>query len=279
MATPENRNPYVQAEPADPTRVRAFAIFFKRYMSISTIVVAALPIPVTSMGLIPTFSAQTKLLSVYASLFCFLTLGLIFYLRHQFARIMFHEHYFGMRGDRTVKFLRAGLIGLFPLLLIAASIVSVFQYNDVLVLNTRKIAEKPTVDEIKESLASGVVDRYPLGFSFTLPVLPEGEKDTNPRSFNNILKYTELDDIPYGSRLMLLYLAVFMTAEAAFILMALKEYLQDLVKLTEWDLIMGPRSAIHAEELEHPQDVHPTTEALRQPKLTEAIPDQENIKK
>lgn len=279
MAMPENRNPSVKAEPADPTRVRAFAIFFKRYMSISTIVVAALPIPVTSMGLIPTFSAQTKLLSVYASLFCFLTLGLIFYLRHQLARIMFHEHYFGTRGSQWVKFLRAGLIGLFPLLLITASIVSVFQYNDVLVLNSRKIAEKPTRIEVLESLEAGEKDRYPYGLSYTLPMLPAEEKDTNPRSFNNILKYTDLDDIPFGSRLMLLYLAIFMTAEAAFILMALKEYLQDLIKLTEWDLIMGPGKVIQAEEIEPPKDGQPIAEVLRQPELTEASPDQENVKK
>jgi len=66
MATPEN------AESVDPKRVRAFASFFKRYMSVSTLVVAALPIPVTALGAIPTFKAHTKLLSVYTPLFCFL---------------------------------------------------------------------------------------------------------------------------------------------------------------------------------------------------------------
>ena len=39
--------------------------------------------------------------------------------------------------------------------------------------------------------------------------------------------------------LMLYYVAIFLSAEAAFILMAIKEYLQDLVGLTETDVILG----------------------------------------
>jgi len=34
-------------------RVREFANFFKRYMSVSSVVAAALPVPVTAIGLIP----------------------------------------------------------------------------------------------------------------------------------------------------------------------------------------------------------------------------------
>jgi hypothetical protein len=84
-----------RTEPISPRRVISFAKFFKNYMSISTIVTAALPIPVTSFGLIPTFHAQTKLLSVYTSLFCFLILGFIFYIRHELARIMFESECYG----------------------------------------------------------------------------------------------------------------------------------------------------------------------------------------
>jgi hypothetical protein len=39
---------------------------------------------------------------------------------------------------------------------------------------------------------------------------------------------------------MLFYIAIFTCAEAAFILMAIKEYLQDLVGLSELELIRGP---------------------------------------
>src|SRR5690348_6082893 len=81
-------------EPTNPKRVRSFAIFFKNYMSVSTLVVAALPVPVTSLGFIPTFAAQKNLLSVYTSLFCFLLLGFVFYVRHSFARTMFPDAFF-----------------------------------------------------------------------------------------------------------------------------------------------------------------------------------------
>lgn len=43
--------------------------------------------------------------------------------------------------------------------------------------------------------------------------------------------------IPYGTSLMALYLSMFICAECAFILMAIKEYLQDLLGITEHDLI------------------------------------------
>jgi hypothetical protein len=217
-----------EALPTKPERVIAFANFFKRYMSVSSVVVASLPIPVTSLHLIPTFTAQTKLLSVYTSLFCFLTLGFIFYSRHQLARLMFPE-YFDQEVSLTSsgsdeenrmwikrdnrrrmrrKIWREFIVGL-PLLFIAASLVATFQYNDVLNLNVQKIA------------------------------LASIKPGAGLRDFRDILEHTDLMNIEYGSRLMILYIAIFVTAEAAFIMMAIKEYLQDIVGLTEMDLIKG----------------------------------------
>ncbi len=225
--------------PIDPKRVKAFARFFKSYMSVSSLVVASLPIPVTSFGLIPTFSAQTKLLSVYASLFCFLILGFIFYGRHRLARWMFPEYFDRdqldyvlrtafpattpgeiaerVRGEKRKHRRRARrrtAITVLPLVLIAASLVSVFQYNDVLILNVREIA-----------VARG-----------------SRADDTS----KTILQQTDLNGIKYSSRLMILYLAIFLTAEAAFVIMAIKEYLQDLVGLTEMDLIRGYKEIVEA---------------------------------
>src|SRR6266446_3263998 len=77
--------------PSDPKRVRAFASFFKNYMSVSSIVVAALPIPVTAFGALPMFADYKSSLSTFTSLFCFLVLGFIFYVRHALARWMFPE--------------------------------------------------------------------------------------------------------------------------------------------------------------------------------------------
>jgi hypothetical protein len=45
--------------------------------------------------------------------------------------------------------------------------------------------------------------------------------------------------IPFGSRFIQLYLLAFLSAEAAFIFMDIREYLQDLVGFSELDLIRG----------------------------------------
>lgn len=78
-----------------------------------------------------------------------------------------------------------------------------FQYHDVLNLSVKAIADF----------------RSKYGYL---------EATNNKR----ILEETGLDQIEYGSRLMILYIGVFVTAEAAFIMMAIREYLQDLVGLT-----------------------------------------------
>ena len=197
-----------RTEPISPKRVISFAKFFKDYMSVSTLITAALPIPVTAFNLIPTFHAQTRLLSVYTSLFCFLILGFIFYIRHELARIMFPA-YFGKakRAPRLNKLWRLG-IGFLPLFLIAMSVVAAFQYNDVLNLNAAPIIK-----------------------NWTAPTAPAP-------TFGEVLEKAQLTDLQYGSRLMVLYLAIFMLAEAAFVLMAIKEYLQDLIGLEEMDLIL-----------------------------------------
>ena len=181
------------AEPVDPKRIKAFALFFKRYMSISTIVVASLPIPVTLLNVIPTFSAHTKLLSVYTPLFCFLTLGFIFYCRHSLARIMFYD---------TKSLLSHRIVNALPLVFIVASIIFVISYHTLL--------------------------------NYTLTV-------KTGMSFKETNEFVPVEYIPYSPILMLTYIAIFVTAEAAFIMMAIKEYLQDLVGLSEMDLIAGLR--------------------------------------
>jgi hypothetical protein len=196
-----------RTEPISPKRVISFAKFFKNYMSVSTIVTAALPIPVTAFNLIPTFHVQTKLLSVYTSLFCFLILGFIFYIRHELARIMFPD--FSQKAKRRPQLNKLWrlFISFLPLLLIASSIIAAFQYNDVLNLNVNAIIENGLLS-----------DQMP--------------------TFTEVLERAQPTDLKYGSRLMVLYLAIFVLAEAAFVLMAIKEYLQDLIGLEEMDLIL-----------------------------------------
>lgn len=58
-----------------------------------------------------------------------------------------------------------------------------------------------------------------------------------------VLEQARQHQIPDLEILMILYLGVFVSAGSAFILMAIREYLQDLVGLEEIDLIVGPATA------------------------------------
>ena len=97
----------------EPRRVLEFVRFFKHYMNASSLVAAALPVPVTALQFIPTYSAHTKFLSVYSSLSCFLLLGFVFYSRHTLARWMFRP-----LKSRKSKF--GTFIGLLPLCMVIA---------------------------------------------------------------------------------------------------------------------------------------------------------------
>ena len=183
--------------PREPARLKAFSQFFKNYMSLAAVVTASMPIPVSTMKLIPAFAAQSKFLSVYASLFCFLVLAFLFQCRHSLARWMFVES----SGRR--------LVTLLPLMLILCALGCAFAYHATI--------EKSIRDVQDSLLARGV---------------PGGSSD-------EILRSTDYLEIPSSVRLVCLYLGIFLCAESAFVLMALREYMQDLLGLDEISLIRG----------------------------------------
>lgn len=209
-------------EVTEPRRVKAFARFFKNYMSVSALVTAALPIPVTALRLIPTYHAQTSILSVYTSLFCFLLLGFIFYSRHHLARFMFPE----ISGARNVFW--SGFLAVLPALLIASSLCCVYFYHTTLDLSVARVKypDRFTVAN-SDSVSPTIINANPT---------PALKRDV-------VLHDIESQDTPLAGEVFLLYLGIFLFAESAFILMAIKEYLQDLVKLSEMDLIKGPPRA------------------------------------
>ncbi|WP_422358882.1 hypothetical protein [Reichenbachiella sp.] len=59
--------------------------------------------------------------------------------------------------------------------------------------------------------------------------------------YQDALTFTEMDKIPYGTLLITYYISFFILAEGAFVFMAIKEYLQDLLGLSEVDLIEGKK--------------------------------------
>jgi hypothetical protein len=189
-----------QSVPAQTTRLAVFANFFKGYMSVSTIVAAAIPIPVGSLKLIPVFSQQRGFLTVYASLFCFLLLAFVFSIRHRLAGPMFRK---GPAG---------ALIAALPFVFIVLTLGSVIAYHAVLLESIEQLRLR--------------------GLTLSTDVL---------------LEKVDATEIPYAVELAACYLGIFIFAESAFVLMAIREYLQDLLRLDEVTLLRGAPEKTGAE--------------------------------
>jgi len=232
--------------PQEATGLGGFARFFKKYMSASTYLVAALPIPVTSFDVIPTFAFQRKALAVYTSLFCFLLLAFIFFNRHGLARLLFPEETVLAKTASGPSFHQTFLafcriaVRLLPLVLVLGALASVYLYHSTLESalegkfpEVRVMWERQGIEHEQARLVStGMTPND--AWEKAVKTAPEEDM---PREF--ILDNAGSHPIPDASRLALYYLLIFLCAEAAFILMATKEYLQDLLGLKDRDLIEG----------------------------------------
>ena len=160
-------------------RLVSFAAFFKNYMAVSAIVVAALPIPVTATNVLPVPDDLRGPLSVYTSMLCFLVLAFVFYSRGFIARATLN------RGRANA------IIWALPFLLILLTIICILRYHAALW----------KLESTSESMISVI-----------------------------------------GA-----YLGIFVSAEAAFVLMALREYVHDRLGISERDVLLdsvrrqGPR--------------------------------------
>jgi len=167
-------------------------------MSVAAVVAAALPIPVTAWKLIPVFEHQSGILQVYTPLLCFLIFSFIFYSRHWIGRLTYGRQ-LGRTGDPGPG---PAILAFLPLVFIIATLVTISYYHR-------------TLDEAVMQL---------LGPE---PVLSE----------EFILFSTERYEIPYGPELISSYILIFVNAELAFVLMYLREYLQDTLKLSDSQII------------------------------------------
>jgi len=216
-------------------RIAKFAQFFKRYMGVAAVVTAALPIPIAAFGTIPTFSHQKAELATYTSLVCFLLLAYTFYLRHSIASIVFlHRH-----SRRKL----AKIVDALPLLLIVLSLASMFLYQALLVqsINASELREMDfqsmQLAQVEHQQKTSTPATPAAGNA--APTTPLWGTDEGHRraSMTYILQNTEQNSIDSGWLLMALYLLIFMCAESAFVLMALREYLQDVLNLSEREIV------------------------------------------
>jgi hypothetical protein len=185
-------------EPAthENQRIQQFGGFFTGYMKTASLVTASLPIPATSLHLIPVFASQEKFLNIYTSMSCFLAFAYVFYSRHTLARWMFVR-----RGEHfSVRF----WVSVLPVFFISSAIGCAIAYHQEL-------------GGSLDALATAGV-RLPSSV---------------------LLSKIDAREIPGSGRLIATYLGMFVFAESAFVLMALREHLQDVLKLEERELIFG----------------------------------------
>lgn len=223
-------NDKAESLPTDPKRVKAFVSFFKNYMSVSSVVVAALPIPLTAFNALPIFADYKTSLSTYTSLFCFLTLGFIFYSRHSLAKLMFPEFVSSKKLKIRAELIVYAnlLVGILPLILIVLSGILVYFYHYYLDQAVYEIART-----IAKPIDPTVIDcsnyySEELALKCYVPSPSEILADS----------YYEING---GLWIRSFYVGMLLCAEAAFILMATKEYIQDLFQLSDLEIIQGER--------------------------------------
>ncbi len=107
-----------------------------------------------------------------------------------------------------------------------------------------------TLGDTATGLRGSYEDRQFLPAHVLSPVAAR-EKHGNLRNY--LLAVADIDNIPFFPKLTVLYIGIFVTAELALLLMALKEYLKQTMALSEIELIVGPTPETEREEPPPPE--------------------------
>jgi len=182
-------------------RMQNFAKFFRGYMGAAPVIAAAMPIPIAAGGVIPVYPEMARSLTAYSSMFCFLGVAFIFYRRHRLGAYLVPERW--TSNTRVVGNL---LMGWAPLALMFAAMYCILTYHQTL---ARTLAAAP-------------------GFSAAAAT-----------GLDAALKHANLLAVPAQDQLLLflLYLGIFLSSTLSFALMAVREYMQTELGLTEEALV------------------------------------------
>lgn len=194
---------------ATQNRLRVFADAFKSYMGVMPLITAALAPLLTFLKAIPTYESQRTTLATLSGILGFLLLAWLFYVRRTIALGSL------VRGFRF-------LINMIPFLLIVGTVASFIGYFQIL--------GKSTTAALK------LADENHWSYS-------EREKVSEFKTGSAVLRNWEDRPIPYSAALQLLYLAIFLSAECAFVLMALREYINDTRRVSELEWMFGKQDA------------------------------------
>ena len=227
---------------------------------------AILPAPVIFFQLLPAYHVQTKFLMFYGPLVCFLTLAYLFYVRDSLARAMFAElldpapapdPYYGEPSSasflRIIRRVRSLVLALLPVALLLLSSYCAVEYirlmsRSVHAAVQQKLADPSyraelTVESGFTRDMSGVKVRDGRGrrkaAARSTPA-DTAARAPHPDSVRQyVLDTAKVDDVPSFFRVCGLYIGIFLSAEIAFILMALKEYAKEAMGLSERDILLG----------------------------------------
>jgi hypothetical protein len=176
-----------------------FAKAFKGYMGVMPIVTAALAPLLTFLRALPTYESQRTTLATLSGILGFLLLAWIFYVRRTIALGSL------VRGFRFI-------INMIPFLLVVGTVVSFVYYFQFLRQST------------DQALAQAQSSHWKL---------PAKDQATEFATASDVLKHWDDRAIPFSAQLQLLYLGIFLLPECAFVLMALREYINDTLQFSE----------------------------------------------
>jgi hypothetical protein len=228
-----------------------FSTWFRGALSVAAVMTSILPVPVLFLGLLPVYTAQAEFLVFYTPLVCFLTLSYLLYVREILARAMFADllnpppeldlYYGEPQGASLRRFfrrVRAAMLVLLPVALLLISSYSAVQYLSLIHRSVDQVAEQKFLERTAAPSTVQTGDSARLVPNDTMQV--QASMDSLRRA---VLRTARIDDIPRFNSLNVLFVIIFVSAEVAFILMALKEYAREAMGLTERDLLLGRNSA------------------------------------
>lgn len=183
-----------------PKRMQKFASFFRGYMGAAPMIAAALPIPVTAGKIIPTYQEHMSFLTAYCSMFCFLIVAFVFYRRHRLGAYLLPELW-----EKRSRIVGRFMVSWLPLILIFLTVTSIIVYHHALYFS--------------------IEQQFPFHNEMPLAgILAEG--NIRGRSFYEQALF-------FSS-----YFGIFVFSTLAFSLMAVREYMQTELGLTELDLVL-----------------------------------------
>lgn len=179
-------------------RMNKFASFFRSYMGSAPVVAAALPIPVTAGKVIPTYQEHTSFLTAYCSMLCFLIVAFVFYRRHRIGTYLLPENW-----GKPSRIVGRFLISWLPMVFIALTVLSIIGYHSAL-------------------YGSLDAQNFPADVTLT-----------------EMLSKGTIRNLPFASQMWFFvsYLGIFIFSTLAFSLMAIREYMQTEIGLSEIELV------------------------------------------